>query len=326
MHLRLRYLTTVTVVLAVTLVMLGGPPVLAQERSAKDRLAEYYGTGCGKGEVERVLRQTRPALAGSDVLELQTLLKAHEYDPGPLDGVFGPRTGTAVVRFQQRQGISGDGTVSEATWQSLAGAFSVSRPARTELPPPQGEVLLVVDAPTRTLTVVANGVPYASFPVAVGTAESPTPAGEWRVVEKSSGWGGGFGVRWLGLNVPWGTYGIHGTNKPWSIGRSLSAGCIRMHNSDVTEVWEWVPLGTRVIVLGPPLHIPDWAKEPAGPGAEGWVVVEIQRRLRGRGFDVGALDGRYGAQTEQAVRGLQRAAGLPETGRVGEAVYQILGL
>ena len=46
-------------------------------------------------------------------------------------------------------------------------------------------------------------------------------------------WGGGFGTRWLGLNVPWGIYGIHGTNQPWSIGTQASAGCIRMFNRHV---------------------------------------------------------------------------------------------
>lgn len=304
----------------------GASPAWARGNPGSDRLAGYYGTGCGRGEEERLLRQAEPLLSGSDVLELQTLLRAHGYNPGPLDGVFGSRTRRAVLEYQRVHGMEADGVVSEATWQSLAGAFPASRPSEVPLPPPQGEVLLVVDVPSRTLTVVADGVPYASFPVAVGTEESPTPVGEWRVVEKSSGWGGGFGVRWLGLNVPWGIYGIHGTNKPWSIGRPLSAGCIRMHNADVTELWEWVPMGARVIVLGLPPHIPEWAKEPMERGAEGWVVVEIQRRLRERGYDVGALDGRFGAQTEQAVRSLQRAAGLPPTGRVGEAVYRLLGL
>jgi lipoprotein-anchoring transpeptidase ErfK/SrfK len=44
---------------------------------------------------------------------------------------------------------------------------------------------------------------------------------------------------------------IHGTNQPWTIGLNLSSGCIRMMNRDVTELYERVPVGTKVIVVGP---------------------------------------------------------------------------
>ena len=43
-------------------------------------------------------------------------------------------------------------------------------------------------------------------------------------------------------------YRIHGTNEPWSIGRSMSSGCIRMLNDDVTDLYTRVKTGTRVIV------------------------------------------------------------------------------
>ncbi len=42
---------------------------------------------------------------------------------------------------------------------------------------------------------------------------------------------------------------IHGTTQPWSIGQSVSAGCIRMINEHVEDLYERVPIGTRVIVL-----------------------------------------------------------------------------
>lgn len=45
-----------------------------------------------------------------------------------------------------------------------------------------------------------------------------------------------------------GRYGIHGTNKPSSIGTEASYGCIRMHNADVLELFGMVAPGTPVIV------------------------------------------------------------------------------
>lgn len=45
-----------------------------------------------------------------------------------------------------------------------------------------------------------------------------------------------------------GQYAIHGTNKPDSIGRYVSYGCIRMHNKDVMDLYSRVGIGTRVVV------------------------------------------------------------------------------
>jgi lipoprotein-anchoring transpeptidase ErfK/SrfK len=44
-------------------------------------------------------------------------------------------------------------------------------------------------------------------------------------------------------------YRIHGTNAPWSIGSAVSSGCIRMRNEDVTDLYERVPVGAKVIVM-----------------------------------------------------------------------------
>jgi len=44
-------------------------------------------------------------------------------------------------------------------------------------------------------------------------------------------------------------YRIHGTNEPWTIGKSVSAGCIRMLNQHVADLYEKTPLGTKVVVL-----------------------------------------------------------------------------
>jgi lipoprotein-anchoring transpeptidase ErfK/SrfK len=44
-------------------------------------------------------------------------------------------------------------------------------------------------------------------------------------------------------------YRIHGTTEPWTIGRSVSSGCIRMINQDAIDLYDRVPLGTKVVVL-----------------------------------------------------------------------------
>jgi L,D-transpeptidase ErfK/SrfK len=51
-----------------------------------------------------------------------------------------------------------------------------------------------------------------------------------------------------------GTHGylIHGTNQPWSIGKLISAGCIRLYNADVTELYHQVSTGTPVKIIHQP--------------------------------------------------------------------------
>jgi lipoprotein-anchoring transpeptidase ErfK/SrfK len=43
-------------------------------------------------------------------------------------------------------------------------------------------------------------------------------------------------------------YRIHGTNQPQTIGEAVSSGCFRLVNKDVTDLYERVPVGTRVVV------------------------------------------------------------------------------
>jgi len=55
-----------------------------------------------------------------------------------------------------------------------------------------------------------------------------------------------FGGYFMQLNVPWGIYGIHGTDIPSSISHSVSHGCIRMYSSDAKELYNIILLGTNV--------------------------------------------------------------------------------
>ena len=87
-----------------------------------------------------------------------------------------------------------------------------------------------------------------TYPVAVGKQSTPTPLGIYKVVNKVVNPGGVLGTRWLGLNIPGGNYGIHGTSSPSSIGKYISNGCIRMYNQDVEQIFPNISIGTPVII------------------------------------------------------------------------------
>jgi lipoprotein-anchoring transpeptidase ErfK/SrfK len=61
---------------------------------------------------------------------------------------------------------------------------------------------------------------------------------------------------------------IHGTVEPWSIGSSVSSGCIRMINQDVLDLYNRVPLGTKVLVLGDAQPSQVAAHQPRKPDAD----------------------------------------------------------
>ena len=107
---------------------------------------------------------------------------------------------------------------------------------------------ITLNLASRLLTLYEGMEKVRIYPVAVGAPETPSPVGEFSISEKEvnpvwtdpktkttvpSGPSNPLGYRWLGL---YGNYGIHGTNAPWSIGRSVSHGCIRMYEEDVEEL------------------------------------------------------------------------------------------
>lgn len=282
--------------------------------------ADARGAGpCGPA---RTLRPAVPPLRGSDVMELQERLREMGLYGGPVDGVYDPDTVEAVRRLQQRRGAPPTGEVTDQTWGLMADPPGVQAASR-EGPPPDGSIAVEIDLATQKLTVLVNGQPYRQFTVAIGKPWSPSPPGEWKIVEKAYERGGAFGTRWLGLDVPWGAYGIHGTNRPWSIGAAASAGCIRMFNEDVEAIFDWIPVGTPVTIKG---DLPSELWGTYRSGSVGLGVVSLQVRLREAGFSAGRADGRFGERTADAVRRLQTFYGLPADGEAGTSELYLLKL
>ena len=111
------------------------------------------------------------------------------------------------------------------------------------------------------LSLYLNGQLYRVYRVSVG-AYDRTPVGVFEVASKSRepAWSPPgrdplpyghpdniIGTRWMGLKPIEGTdtsirgYGIHGTTDPGSIGKAASAGCVRMRNEEVEELFDFIP-------------------------------------------------------------------------------------
>lgn len=218
---------------------------------------------------------------------------------------------------------------------ALAGCTAIAKPQETTPVDGKNAVLranvpeglwILVNIHQKTLTLYEGTQVRKRYPVATGASDTPTPIGTFVINHRFAGELGGFGTRFLGLNVPWGQFGIHGTNKPGSIGSNASHGCIRMLVKDSEELYAQVPNGTKVIIEGGPYGQLDTHLTALGPGDRSSRVVALQQRLRTLGYYWGSDDGIYGAGTVQAVQAARKALGLPAADQADFAFFQAIGL
>ncbi len=166
-----------------------------------------------------------------------------------------------LIRFQAENNITVDGIYGPVTERTLTDTGKVitdriPNDMRSE------ELFVAIDITRRILTVYQYGEVVHKYPIAVGEGDL-TPETQTQIANKvvNPYWAGAgqhdpvpggdpdnpLGPIWLGLELGGGsTYGIHGNAAPFSIGRSVSLGCIRMINEDVAFLYELIPVGTNV--------------------------------------------------------------------------------
>ena len=121
------------------------------------------------------------------------------------------------------------------------------------------EKRIIINLASRMLGLYDGNVRLALYPLGVGKVSTPTPTGYYKILTKEidppwidpknpeyeipSGSTNPLGYRWMQIK---GNYGIHGTNRPDSIGFYVSNGCIRMREADVEDLFDKVQVGTPV--------------------------------------------------------------------------------
>ena len=168
-----------------------------------------------------------------------------------------------------------------------------------------------------------------TFPIGIGEKDAVTPIGNFTISDKKEnpswsvppslrhkydvrwfppGPDNPLGDFWMGLN---GTrYGIHGTDVPWSIGRLVTHGCIRLYPEDITVLFDQVAVGTQVNLIYQPVKI--------GP-LNDRIFVEVHPDIYGRigdlvSFGFALLHERglvYRVDAKKMYRALKQQNGLP---------------
>lgn len=187
-----------------------------------------------------------------------------------------------------------------------------------------GTFVIFIDCEMARLYLLRDGKLYKEYKCAVGKYKTPSPIGVWKIIQKDT-WGEGFGGRWMGIDCPWGKFGIHGTKFPDSIGYSASKGCIRMYNNDAAELYSLVPHGTKVIIEDGVFREFGKGFRYLKPGSYGSDVLAIQKRLADLGFFTGYANGKYESSLERAVYKFQRKNNLYVTNVISPELQQKMG-
>lgn len=186
-----------------------------------------------------------PGARGRDVARLTRRLKVEKLWTGPPSWKYDDKVEAAVRAYQRKAGLPEDGVARPALLMRTAGR-------------------IVVLKSKFVLNLWLDGKLAKQYPVAVGQSAYPTPTGSYVVTEKvanptwippNSPWAAGLeavppgttnplGTRWIGTSAP--LIGIHGTPQDWTIGSAASHGCIRMHISDVEDLYDRVTVGMPV--------------------------------------------------------------------------------
>ena len=190
---------------------------------------------------ESTLKSSKPPL-WKQAKELERNSFFYTVLPGDTLSGLARKYGTSIEFLQRSNGISGDRIFVGMKLKVVRVEFSILIKKRHNL-----------------LILFANGKPIRRYRVATGEKGS-TPVGVFKIVNKLKNptWFHAglvlppespqniLGSRWLGFDNS--GYGIHGTTLPDTIGTQSSKGCIRMLNSNVEEIYDLIPQGSRVVV------------------------------------------------------------------------------
>ena len=214
---------------------------LVEARAMYRMLLERFPESSLIGRTQERLGQVNIGLLFSPtVTELD---EVHQVKPGDTLGKIASANGTTVEFLKRANGLTSD----------------VIRPQQ-KLKVPKGRFSIVVDKSQQQLLLTEENQFIKSYPVATGKDDA-TPEGTFTIINKVPNpvWykqgavvpqgspENILGTRWMGFDKA--GYGIHGSVDPSPISEQATAGCVRMTNSDVEELFAIVPIGTEVTIV-----------------------------------------------------------------------------
>ncbi|AYA76950.1 L,D-transpeptidase [Bacillus sp. Y1] len=142
--------------------------------------------------------------------------------------------------------------------------------------PLPGDPFLIVNKATNEVALINENRVQTVVSAATGKTEELTPEGLFTITVKAknpyyrkNNINGGdpenpLGTRWIGFDAnetDGRIYGLHGTNTPSSIGKYVSQGCVRLQNEAIESLYDFIPIGTKVLITTTNENYAEIAKE-----------------------------------------------------------------
>jgi L,D-transpeptidase ErfK/SrfK len=225
--------------------------------------------------------------------------------------------GEEICRVEKGMHLSHLALEKGVRWQVLARHNDLPKPYRlkpgmalkidtTHIVPNEVSHGLVINLPELLLYQFHQGAYQRRYALAVGRRSWPTPEGNYYIRNKTKdptwtvppsiqeemaqegkevlekvlpGPENPLGKFWLGTSAP--GVGLHATNRPWSVGLSVSHGCIRMLPQEIEQLFPMVEVGMPVKIIYRPIKV---ALTPQGK-----IYLEAHPNIYGKKMDALAL-------------------------------------
>lgn len=199
--------------------------------------------------------------------------------------------GVETIKVTKRTSVVHLALVRGVRWPVVVGQNHLKKPYRlypgdtikindTHIVPQELKDGLVINLPELNLYYFKDGVYQRRYPLAVGKPSWPTPTGTYKIFEKRrnpvwnvppsiqeemeetgqrvvqkvpSGPKNPLGKFYMGTTAE--GIGIHATNRPWTIGYTVSHGCIRMLPKEIAKLYPQIAVGTPVKIIYRPIKI-----------------------------------------------------------------------
>jgi lipoprotein-anchoring transpeptidase ErfK/SrfK len=179
-----------------------------------------------------------------------------------------PAPGETVIELKQGQYLYDLARKYDVPLQLLMDVNQIKDPRRLRIGQririPAIQFSLVCDKAENTLTLYNNGRFFKEYPVRTGRKADATPSGEFKILNKKTDptWrspidgktykpgdpNNELGTRWMAFEGD--ILGIHGTIHPETVGHYASNGCIGLLKEDVEELFDLIPVGTPLTIVG----------------------------------------------------------------------------
>ncbi|MFA5089029.1 MAG: L,D-transpeptidase family protein [Candidatus Omnitrophota bacterium] len=211
----------------------------AKERYQKI-LSDHSGIDNMEG-LQKELEEVNLDIIFSNLQTPKTVI--HEVQPGDTLGKIARKYGTTAELLKRSNNLKSDVIQLGQKLRVWTGAFNifVDKSQNILILKSENEVVKVYNVSTGE----NNSTPVGKFKITSKLVD-PVWFSRGAIVPPESPQNV-LGSRWMGFDLP--GYGIHGTIEPETIGRQITAGCVRMINEQVEELYSIVPMGTEVTIV-----------------------------------------------------------------------------